>query len=76
MRQFDQLSERYLNINRRIYSPRNFQLSREFVEAFRKEMGNQLQLEEERRGEKFNARRDRAKLYEKICKSLRFHINN
>ena len=60
----DQLSESYLRMpSRRLFYPRNFQLSEDFTGAFTREY-NRLVDEGQ----------DPKKLYERFSKALRFHV--
>ena len=57
-------NERFLNVNRRMHHPRNFELSEEFVRAFEKEYAKQIAQGQ-----------DSKNLFDKICKSLIFVVN-
>jgi hypothetical protein len=63
-KQLNTLSEQHLKIPaRRIFHPRNFRLGEKFVGHFSDEYKRLI-----------DEGHDEKKLYEKICKALRFHI--
>jgi hypothetical protein len=60
---YDELCEGYLTLKTRMFYPRNLELSKEFVEAFRKEYDRLVEIGENKKS-----------LHSRLAKALRFHM--
>ena len=60
---YDELCEGYLTLKTRMFYPRNLELSKEFVEAFRREYARLTESGENKKN-----------LHSRISKALRFHL--
>lgn len=60
---YDELCEGYLTLKTRMFYPRNLALSKEFVEAFRKEYARLVESGENKKS-----------LHNRLSKALRFHM--
>jgi len=60
---YDELCEGYLTLKTRMFYPRNLELSKEFVEAFRKEYCRLVESGENKKN-----------IHSRLAKALRFHM--
>lgn len=60
---YDELCEGYLTVKTRMFYPRNLELSKEFIEAFKKEYSKLIEQGESKKT-----------LHTRMSKALRFHL--
>ena len=60
---YDELCEGYLTVKTRMFYPRNLELSKEFVEAFKREYSRLSESGENKKN-----------LHSRMSKALRFHL--
>ena len=60
---YDELCEGYLTVKTRMFYPRNLELSKEFIEAFKKEYSKLVEQGENKKT-----------LHTRMSKALRFHL--